>query len=121
MSGVISLGGRRWTLAPLPWRAVRAIQPALGAVWSALGESGGFGTVRLAEADLDRFAMAVWIATQSAEDGPKMNFDEFSDLRFAVIDLVRALPTVAAACGMTRAAVGAGEAAPEAGKSIGTD
>ena len=110
----VELGGKAWDVPHLPFRAIKAIQPALyGFYVSAGGAAMTSDTIaRLSEADLDRLADAIW-RTVSAAD-PALTFADFLDLPFSVSDLIRVFPAVAKAVGLRPAS---SEAAPDAGKA----
>ena len=96
----VSLGGKSWSVPHLPFRAIKAIQPALFDVYvAASGASMSGGTVaRLSEAELDRLAEATWRAVSFVE--PELSFADFLDLQFSVGDLIQAFPSVARAAGL---------------------
>jgi hypothetical protein len=56
----VSLGGKTWSVPHLPFRAIKAIQPALFDVYLAAGGSSmsAESVARLSEAQLDRLAEA---------------------------------------------------------------
>jgi hypothetical protein len=96
----ISLGGRRWEVPHLPFRAIKAIQPVLFDVYL---EAGGpamsaESVARLSEAHLDRLAEATWRAVSFVE--PTLSYTDFLDLPFSVGDLIHAFPAVARAAGL---------------------
>jgi hypothetical protein len=119
----VALAGRRWALPHLPFRAVKAIQPALFAVYADAGgaEMSAASVARLGEAQFDRLAEATWRAIAVVE--PALSYAEFVDLPFSIGELIQAFPAVAKAAGLRAAA--ANEATPEAspppGKSTSTD
>ncbi len=95
----ISLGGKTWSIPHLPFRAIKAIQPALFDVYLAAGGASmsGDSVARLSEAQLDRLAEATWRAIAFVE--PELSLPKFLDLPFSVGELIRAFPSVAkAAC-----------------------
>ena len=116
----IALGGKSWELPHLPFRAIKAIQPALFDTYLAAGgASMSTDTVaRLGEAHLDRLAEATWRAIAVVE--PALSFAEFLDLPFSVGDLIQAFPAVARAVGLRTAPAATQEASQEPGKSIST-
>ena len=123
---VIALGGRQWTLPHLPFRAVKAIQPALFQIYAEAGgaELSGANVARLgeaqferlAEAQFERLAEATWRAIAVAE--PTLAYEDFLDLPFSVGDLIQALPALAKAAGLRAERPEATrEASPPQGKS----
>lgn len=117
----ITLGGKSWALPHLPFRAIKAIQPALFDIYLAAGGAAmsSDSVARLAEADLDRLAEAVWRAV-SHVDGA-LSFADFLDLPFSVGELIHAFPAVAKAVGLRPAtAPMTAEASEGPGKSITT-
>ena len=96
----ISLGGKTWSVPHLPFRAIKAIQPALFDVYLAAGGSSmsGESVARLNEAQLDRLAEATWRAVSFVE--PELSFAKFLDLAFSVGELIQAFPSVAKAAGL---------------------
>jgi len=96
----ISLGGKSWSLPHLPFRAIKAIQPALFDVYLAAGGASmsGESVARLSEAELDRLAEATWRAISFVE--PELSFANFLELRFSVGELIQAFPSVAKAAGL---------------------
>jgi len=117
---VVSLGGRRWTLPHLPFRAIKKIQPALFQVYSELGGAAmsTASVTQLSEAHLDRLAEATWLAIAHVD--PEFSRESFLDLPFSVGELMQAFPAVAGAAGL-RAVQSAAEPQREApGESIST-
>jgi hypothetical protein len=116
----IALGGRSWVLPHLPFRAIKAIQPALYDIYVAAGGASmsSDGVARLGEAELERLAEAIWRAVVHVD--PALTFAEFLELPFSVGDLIQAFPSVAKAAGLRAAQNATAEASPEAGKSITT-
>ena len=88
----ISLGGKTWSVPHLPFRAIKAIQPALFDVYLAAGGSSmsGESVARLDEAQLDRLAEATWRAVSFVE--PELSLANFLDLAFSVGELIQAFP-----------------------------
>jgi hypothetical protein len=122
---LVSLGGRRWSLPHLPFRAIKKIQPALFQVYSELGGAAmsTASVTQLSEAHLDRLAEATYLAITNVD--PELSRESFLDLPFSVGELMQAFPAVASAAGL-RAVQSAAEpqrdAAQEApGESILTD
>jgi len=116
----VALGGRSWSLPHLPFRAIKAIQPALFDIYLAAGGAAmsSDSVARLAEADLDRLAEAVWRAI--AHIDPALSLADFLDLPFSVGELIQAFPAVARAAGLRPAQSATQEASPAPGKSIST-
>jgi hypothetical protein len=124
----ISLGGKTWTLPHLPFRAIKAIQPALFDVYLAAGGSSmsAESVARLSEAQLDRLAEATWRAIAFVE--PELSLVKFLDLPFSVGELIQAFPSVARAAGLrpgriedqASPAYATQEASHNMGKSIST-
>ena len=116
----VSLGGRTWGLPHLPFRAIKAIQPALYDIYVAAGGSSmsSDSVARLGEKELERLAEATWRAVAHVD--PAISFAEFLDLPFSVGDLIQAFPSVAKAAGLRAAESATAEASPDAGKSITT-
>ncbi len=122
----VSLGGRTWSVPHLPFRAIKAIQPALFDIYVAAGGSSmsGVSVARLSEAELDRLAEATWRTVSFVE--PDLSFSDFLDLPFSVGELIQAFPSVARASGLRPARsedqiqppLATPEASPDAGKSI---
>ena len=96
----ISLGGKTWSVPHLPFRAIKAIQPALFEIYLAAGGSSmsGESVARLNETQLDRLAEATWRAVSYVE--PELSFTKFLDLAFSVGELIQAFPSVARAVGL---------------------
>ncbi len=69
----VTLGGKTWDLAPLPWRVVKSLQPKLLGLWATLAELGSANVIKVGEADLDRLADCVYAATQHAAEGDKLS------------------------------------------------
>ena len=114
----ISLGGRTWALPHLPFRAIKAIQPALYDIYVAAGGSSmsSDSVARLGEAELERLAEATWRAVANVD--PSLSFADFLELPFSVGDLIQAFPAVAKAAGLRAAQNATAEASPDMGKSI---
>ena len=125
---VISLGGKTWSVPHLPFRAIKAIQPALFDVYLAAGGSAmsAESVARLSETQLERLAEATWRAISFVE--PDLSFVNFLDLPFSVGELIQAFPSVARAAGLrpgriedqAQPAPATQEASQNAGKSIST-
>jgi hypothetical protein len=116
----VSLGGRSWALPHLPFRAIKAIQPALYDIYLAAGgpSMSNDSVARLGEAELDRLAEATWRAVVSVD--PALSLADFLELPFSVGDLIHAFPSVAQAAGLRAAGHATAEASPPSGKSIST-
>ena len=118
----VALAGRCWALPHLPFRAVKAIQPALFAVYADAGgaEMSAASVAQLGEAQFDRLAEATWRAIATVE--PTLSYAEFLDLPFSVGELIQAFPTVAKAVGLRAATASEAtqEASPPPGKSTST-
>lgn len=124
----ISLGGKTWSVPHLPFRAIKAIQPALFDVYLAAGgpSMSGESIARLSEAQLDRLAEATWRAIAFIE--PELSLAKFLDLPFSVGELIKAFPAVAKAAGLRPGGVhdqapvapATREASQNEGKSIST-
>jgi hypothetical protein len=119
----ISLGGKTWSVPHLPFRAIKAIQPALFDIYLAAGGASmsGESVARLNEAQLDRLAEATWRAVSFVE--PELSLTKFLELPFSVGELIQVFPSVARAAGLRP---GRGEdqastanATPEASQSAG--
>ena len=118
---VIALGGRRWALPHLPFRAIKTIQPALFQIYADAGgaETSNANVARLGEAQFDRLAEATWRAIAVVE--PAIAYEDFLDLPFSVGDLIQALPALARAAGLRVERPDATrEASPPEGKSTST-
>ena len=116
----VALGGKSWELPHLPFRAIKAIQPALFDTYLAAGGTSMStdSVARLAETHLDRLAEATWRAIAVVE--PELSFAEFLDLPFSVGELIQAFPAVAKAAGLRTTANATQEASQEPEKSIST-
>jgi hypothetical protein len=116
----VTLGGRTWILPHLPFRAIKAIQPALYDIYLAAGgpAMSNETVARLGERELERLAEATWRAVAHVE--PNLPFAEFLELPFSVGDLIRAFPSLAQAAGLRTADTATAEASPEPGKLTST-
>ena len=124
----VSLGGKTWSVPHLPFRAIKAIQPALFDVYLAAGGSSMSteSVARLNEAQLDRLAEATWRAVSFVE--PELSLTKFLDLAFSVGELIQAFPSVAKAVGLQPGTIesqpspapATPEASEDLGKSIST-
>ena len=97
---VVELAGRRWALPHLPFRAIKAIQPALFQIYADAGgaEMTTASVARLGEAQIERLAEATWRAIAVVD--PSLTYEDFLDLPFSVGDLIQAFPAVAKAAGL---------------------
>ena len=115
----VALAGRSWALPHLPFRAIKAIQPALFDIYLAAGGASltGDSVARLGETELDKLAEAIWRAVAHVE--PALSYAEFLELPFSVGELIQAFPAVARAAGLraAEAVEATREASPPAGKS----
>ena len=116
----VTLGGKRWDLPHLPFRAIKAIQPALFDIYLAAGGPAisNDSIARLGEAELDRLAEATWRAIAHVD--PALSYSDFLDLPFTVGELIQAFPSVAKAAGLRPGQSATREASLEPGKSIST-
>jgi hypothetical protein len=116
----VTLGGKRWSIPHLPFRAIKAIQPALFDIYVAAGGSSmsSESVARLGETELDRLAEATWRAISFVDPG--LAFADFLELRFSVGELIEAFPAVAKAAGLRPASEATREASQPAGKSVST-
>ena len=116
----VTLGGRSWALPHLPFRAIKAIQPALFDIYLAAGGQAmsGDSVARLGEAELERLAEAIWRAIAHVD--PALSYADFLDLPFSVGELIHAFPAVAKAAGLRPTQGATREASPDLGKSIST-
>ncbi len=102
----ISLGGKSWSVPHLPFRAIKAIQPALFEIYLAAGgpSMSGESVARLNETQLDRLAEATWRAVSFVD--PELSLTKFLDLAFSVGELIQAFPSVAKAVGLQPGRIG---------------
>ena len=116
----VALGGRTWALPHLPFRAIKAIQPALFEIFLAAGGQAmsSESVARLGEAELERLAEATWRAIVHVDQS--LTFTEFLELPFSVGELIQAFPAVAMAAGLRPAQGATLEASHQVGKSIST-
>jgi hypothetical protein len=118
----LTLAGRAWALPHLPFRAIKAIQPALFAVYAEAGgaDMSAARVAQLGEAQFDRLAEATWRAIATVE--PTLSYADFLDLPFSVGELIQAFPAVAQAAGLRAAATSEAtrEASRPTGKSTST-
>ena len=120
---VISLAGKTWSVPHLPFRAIKAIQPALFDVYLAAGGSSmsAESVARLSEAQLDRLAEATWRTLAVVE--PELSLANFLDLPFSVSELIQAFPSVAGAAGLRPGKIEDPglpvDATPEASQNVG--
>jgi hypothetical protein len=118
----ISLGGKTWTIPPLPFVVCKKMQPALIRLsQKAVHAASTDNLSAFTEEDIEDLAKWVWTATQNASDGEAVTRDQFEHLRFSVQDLLVAYPPVARACGLKWGkAKPNGEGESEEGKQTGT-
>ena len=116
----VTLAGRVWSLPHLPFRAIKAIQPALFDIYLDAGGAGmtSDSVARLKEAELERLAEATWRALAHVD--PALSYADFLDLPFSIGDLIQAFPSIAKAAGLRASAVATPEASQPPGKSIST-
>ena len=116
----VALGGKSWDLPHLPFRAIKAIQPALFEIFLAAGGQAmsSESVARLGEAELERLAEATWRAIVHVDQS--LTFTEFLELPFSVGELIQAFPAVAKAVGLRATPTATQEASQEPGKSIST-
>jgi len=116
----VSLGGRTWSVPHLPFRAIKAIQPALFDIYVAAGGASmsSESVARLGEKELDRLAEATWRAIAHVE--PALAYADFLELPFSVGELIQVFPAVAKAAGLRPGSDAAQEAPRSPGKSIST-
>ena len=116
----VALGGKSWELPHLPFRAIKAIQPALFDIYLSAGGPAisSDSVARLGEAQLDRLAEATWRAVAFVD--PTLSYPEFLELPFSVGELIQAFPSVAKAAGLQPQQSAAAGAPHEPGKSIST-
>jgi hypothetical protein len=118
----VALAGRRWALPHLPFRAVKAIQPALFAVYADAGgaEMSAASVAQLGETHFDRLAEATWRAIAVVD--PALSYADFLELPFSVGELIQAFPALAKAAGLRAAGTSEAtrEASPGSGKSTST-
>ena len=88
----VSLGGKTWSVPHLPFRTIKAIQPALFDVYLEAGgpAMSGESVARLSEAQLDRLAEATWRAVSFVD--PELTCGTFLELPFSVGELIQAFP-----------------------------
>ena len=109
----VTLGGKTWDLAPLPWRVVKSLQPKLLGLWATLAELGSANVLKVGEADLDKLADCVYVAVSYVD--PAMTRGEFDELPITAREMVSAVPALAIALGLREAA--SKEEADSAGKA----
>jgi hypothetical protein len=116
----VALGGKSWALPHLPFRAIKAIQPALFDIYRAAGgpAMSTDSVARLGEAELDRLAEATWRAIAHVD--PALAYADFLELEFSVGELIQAFPAIAKAAGLRPGKNATQEASQEPGKSIST-
>ena len=111
---LVGLGGRRWNLPHLPFRAIKKIQPTLFQVYAELGGAAisTSSVAQLSEAQLDRLAEATYQAIAHVD--PELTRETFLDLPFSVSELMQAFPVIAKSAGLRAANSPQGEGAREA-------
>lgn len=116
----VLLGGRKWAIPHLPFRAIKAIQPALFDIYVAAGGASisSESVARLGETELDRLAEATWRAI--AHIDPALTYADFLELPFSVGELIQVFPAIAKAVGLKPSSEPAQEAPAPTGKSIST-
>ena len=117
----VSLAGRAWALPHLPFRAIKAIQPALFQIYNDAGgvEMTMSSVAALGEVQIERLAEATWRALFCVD--PSLTYEAFLDLPFSVSDLLLAFPSIAKAAGLRpKNEAATPEASPPAGKSTST-
>ena len=77
----ISLAGRLWVLPHLPFRAIKAIQPALFQVYAQAGGEAitTQSVAALGEVQIERLAEATWRAIAHVD--PSLTYEDFLNLR----------------------------------------
>ena len=118
---IIELAGRRWEIPHLPFRAIKAIQPALFQIYNDAGgaEMTMSSVAALGEAEIERLAHATFRALACVD--PSLTYEAFLDLPFSVGDLLLAFPSIAKAAGLRpKSEAATAEASPPAGKSTST-
>jgi hypothetical protein len=112
----VLLGGRKWAIPHLPFRAIKAIQPALFDIYVAAGGASmsSESVARLGESELDRLAGATWRAIAHVD--PALTYADFLELPFSVGELIQVFPAIAKAVGLRPASEAAQEAPDPAGK-----
>jgi hypothetical protein len=119
----ISLGGKTWSVPHLPFRAIKAIQPALFDIYLAAGGASmsGESVARLNETQLERLAEATWRAIAFVE--PELSLANFLELPFSVGELIQAFPSVARAAGLRPGRIedqaSPADSTPEASQNVG--
>jgi hypothetical protein len=117
-----SLGGKTWSVPPLPWKIIKIIEPALLDLYK---------DAKRAEVELeinpeflDKLANLVFRVVQYADpdDGdPPPTREEFENLHFKSADLLVCLPLVGKAAGLQKEKPnGADKGESDAGKQTGT-
>lgn len=117
----IALGGKHWSIPPLKWKVVKAIEPHMLNLYKEA--KAAEIELELKEDFLDKLASLVFKVVQCADpddgDPPPANRDEFDDLPFNSRQLLSLIPTVGQACGLAKAKPnGSGES--DEGKQTGT-
>jgi hypothetical protein len=87
----VSLAGKDYPVKPLAIRQMRVVIPAMVRLR-------GLRIETITEAQIDDLAEIVWQAVRTAPDSPTR--EEFNDLPIPPLDLMKALPVIAAQTGM---------------------
>ena len=114
----VELAGRHWEIPHLPFRAIKAIQPALFQIYNDAGgaEMTTTSVAALGEAQIERLAQATFRALACVDRS--LTYEAFLELPFSVGDLLLAFPSVAKAAGLRpQNEAATAEASPPAGKS----
>ena len=105
------LGGKKWSVPPLPWRVVKRIEPSMIALYREAQQAEA--NFEFKEGFLDKLAGLVFTVIECADtkDGdPPPTREAFEELAFHSRDLLGLLPTVGQACGLQKQkANGAGQ------------
>ncbi len=116
---IVALGGRKWALPHLPFRAIKKIHPILFQLYAELGggEASPPSLARFAEAQLDRLAEAAYLAVAVVDN--EISREAFLDLPFSVGELMLAFPAIARAAGLRTVTSASPEATAEAARPLG--
>lgn len=107
MKSKITLGGKSWTVPPLPWKICRVVEPVIVRDFFAIHDP-------IADGDdnaVDRLVGAVFAALHHVD--PDLAREDLDALAFGRSELSDALTAVAGACGMKMKSAGAGDAKGE--------
>ena len=101
MSYPVALASVTFDVPSLPWRAAKAIRPALVA-WVDAHDFGrdGAGFVRLKESELDALADLVFEAVKHAPQAKLLDRAAFDDMAITPEELVLATTPILQACGL---------------------